>query len=72
MAGLDPAIHLKSSSICAAMDCRVKPGNDELDVVYNSLAWPNARATRGTQLPQKKMPGFEAGHFVVDCVEPFV
>jgi len=30
MAGLDPAIHLfESSSICAAMDCRVKPGNDE-------------------------------------------
>ena len=32
---------LKSRWICAAMDCRVKPGNDKWDVVYNSRALLN-------------------------------
>jgi hypothetical protein len=29
MRGLDPRIYQKSSSFAKAMDCRVKPGNDE-------------------------------------------
>jgi hypothetical protein len=29
MRGLDPRIHRKKSLFVKAMDCRVKPGNDE-------------------------------------------
>src|SRR5712671_3696230 len=34
MRGLDPRIHLEES--CETMDCRVKPGNDELVVPANA------------------------------------
>jgi hypothetical protein len=30
MRGLDPRIHQKRESVSKKMDCRVKPGNDEL------------------------------------------
>src|SRR6266446_4753257 len=31
MRGLDPRIHLKKQSQFSKMDCRVKPGNDEMN-----------------------------------------
>jgi hypothetical protein len=31
MRGLDPRIHLLRKTLSRVMDCRVKPGNDELD-----------------------------------------
>jgi hypothetical protein len=49
MAGFGSAIHLlKPLSICAAMDCRVKPGNDELEVVYRL---PCAAEQGGRHMP---------------------
>src|SRR5215471_14705822 len=44
MRGLDPRIHLlRKKSLRRWMDCRVKPGNDDLYCLHNGLnrdSWP--------------------------------
>jgi hypothetical protein len=49
MPGLDPGIHLASKVFLKRMDCRVKPGNDELgceraNLAASARAWLRARA----------------------------
>jgi hypothetical protein len=37
MPGLDPGIHQSSQEFLKRMDCRVKPGNDELKICFTWL-----------------------------------
>jgi len=47
--------------ICAAMDCRVKPGNDESGVVYSPCELLNENGMKGEWASDTKMPGSRPG-----------